>query len=70
MNALRCLFMNAPKPASIPLTHDADPAMAAFDNALEEPLSEEERIAFEEAMQSSDPGISTEELLERLRPKP
>jgi len=62
--------MNAPKPASRSVTHDADPAIAAFDNAAEEPLSEEERVAFEEAMASPDPGRSTEELLERLRPKP
>ena len=62
--------LHAPKPASISVRHDGDPAIAAFDGAPEEPLSDEERVAFEEAMASPDPGISTEDLLERLRPKP
>ena len=62
--------MNAPKPASPSTTQEEDPAIAAFDNAPEEPLTDEERIAFEEAMADPSPGISSEELLERLRNKP
>jgi hypothetical protein len=58
--------VNAPKPAR---AADVDPVVAAFDNAPEEPLTDAERIAFTEAMADPVPGISTEELLERLRPK-
>jgi hypothetical protein len=57
--------VNAPKPAR---AADVDPVVAAFDNAPEEPLTDAESIAFTEAMANPVPGISTEELLERLRP--
>jgi hypothetical protein len=61
--------MSAPKSAR---AADTDPVLAAIDNArpLDEPLTEEEAAAIEEAMADPRPGISTEELLERLRPKP
>ena len=61
--------MSAPKP--VPAA-DLDPVLAAIDNArpLDEPLTDDERAAIEEAMADPRPGISTEELLERLRPKP
>lgn len=59
--------MSAPKPAR---AADVDPVVAAFDNAPEEAMTDEERAAFEEALVDTRPGISTEELLERLRPKP
>lgn len=59
--------MSAPKPVR---AADVDPVVAAFENAPEEPMSDEERSAFEEALADPRPGISTEELLERLRPKP
>jgi hypothetical protein len=59
--------MSAPKPARVA---DVDPVVAAFENAPEEPMTDEERAAFEEALADTRPGISTEELLERLRPKP
>ena len=60
--------MSAPKPAHAP---EVDPVIAAFDNArpLDEPLSPEEIAALEEAMADQEPGISSKELLERLRPK-
>lgn len=60
--------MSAPKPARAP---EFDPAIAAFDNArpLDEALSPEEIAALEEAMADPAPGISSKELLERLRPK-
>lgn len=61
--------MSAPKPAR---AADIDPVLAAIDNArpLDEPLTDEEVAAIEEAMADPRPGISSEELLERLRPKP
>jgi len=58
--------MSAPKPARAP---EIDPVLAAFDTAPEEPLTEAERVAFEEAMADPGAGLSSEELLERLRPK-
>jgi len=65
--------MNTPKPTSPSVTHEEDPVVAAFDNALdnalEEPLTDEERAALEQAIAHPGPGISSEELLERLRPK-
>ena len=59
--------MSAPKPA----TAVQDPVIAAFENAppLDEPISPEEEQAIREALASGDEGISTSELLERLRPK-
>ncbi len=65
--------MNSPKTSSNrarDVDADADPAVAALENASEEELSEEERIAFEAAMTGANDGISSEELLERLRSKP
>jgi hypothetical protein len=62
--------MNAPKPASPRVTSAEDPAVAAFDGAREEALTDDERRAFEEAMNESGVGTSSEELLQRLRPKP
>lgn len=59
--------MSAPKPTRGP---GVDPAVAAFDNAPEEPMTEEERAAFEEALADTRPAMSTEELLASLRPKP
>jgi hypothetical protein len=58
--------VNAPKPAP---AANVDPVIAAFDNAPEEPLTDEERVAFAEAMADPGEGISSEELLELLRPK-
>jgi hypothetical protein len=60
--------VSVPKPARAP---DVDPVLAAFDNArpLDEPLSPEEIAAIEEAMAAPGAGLTTEELLERLRPK-
>jgi hypothetical protein len=59
--------MSAPKPA----TAVQDPVIAAFENAppVDEPISPEEEQAIREALASGDEGISTSELLERLRPK-
>jgi hypothetical protein len=65
--AARLVSMSAPKPAR---AVDVDPVIAAFENAPEEPMTEEERAAFEEALADTRPGMSTEELLESLRPKP
>ena len=62
--------MNAPKPASPSVTPAEDPAVAAFDNAPDEALTDAERVAFEEAMAHPGAGLSSEELLRRLRPKP
>lgn len=66
--AAKLSFVSAPKPARAP---DVDAVLAAFDNArpLDEPLSPEEIVAIEEAMAAPGPGLKTEELLERLRPK-
>lgn len=66
--AAKLSFVSAPKPARAP---DVDPVLAAFDNArpLDEPLSREEVAAIEEAMAAPGPGLTSEELLERLRPK-
>jgi hypothetical protein len=62
--------MSAPKPARAP-DPASDPVVAAFENArpLDEPLSADELTAIEEAMADPRPGISSEELLARLRPK-
>lgn len=60
--------MSAPK--AVRTAEVVDPVIAAFENAPEEPMTDEERAAFEEALAEPRPGISTEELLERLRPKP
>ena len=59
--------VSGPKPA----TAVQDPAIAAFENApaLDEPISPEEEQAIREALASGDEGISTSELVERLRPK-
>lgn len=64
--AAKLSFVNAPKPAR---AADVDPVLAAFDNAPEEPLTDAERIAFAEAMADPGAGVSSEELLQRLRPK-
>ena len=58
--------MSATKPAALP-----DPVVAAFENAptVDEPLSPEEETAVRQALASGDEGISTPQLLERLRPK-
>jgi hypothetical protein len=62
--------VSAAKPART-TNVDVDPVVAAFDNArqLEEPLSPEEIAALEKA--TADPGLvlTSEEVLERLRPK-
>jgi hypothetical protein len=59
--------MSAPKPVRAAYV---DPVLAAFENAPEEPMTDEERAAFEEALADARPGMSTEALLESLRPKP
>ena len=62
--------MNAPKPPSLPVTPAEDPAVGAFENAADDALTDAERIAFEKAMARPGAGLSSEELLRRLRPKP
>jgi hypothetical protein len=59
--------MSAPKPVR---ATDVDPVIAAFENAHEEPMTDEGRAAFEEALADTRPGMSTEELVESLPPKP
>ena len=59
--------MSAPKPAR---AADVDPVIAAFENAPEEPRTDEERAAFEEALADTRPAMSSDELLQSLRPKP
>jgi hypothetical protein len=74
-----------PRAALLREGHDADPFFddtptdarcvarrGPFDNArpLDEPLSREEVAAIEEAMAAPGPGLTSEELLERLRPNP
>ena len=59
--------MSAPKPAR---AADVDPVIAAFENAPEEPMTDEERAAFEEALADTRPAMTAEELLKSLRSKP
>jgi hypothetical protein len=77
MRVTRCLLrtpragtlvsLSAPKPAR---AVDTDPVIAAFENAPEEPMTDEEHAAFEEAVADPRAGVSADEVLERLRPKP
>jgi hypothetical protein len=62
--------VSAWKPAPAP-TPIVDPVVAAFENArpLDESLSADEITAVEEALADPRPGISSQDLLERLRPK-
>jgi hypothetical protein len=57
------------KPASVAPSEPCA-VTAAFDNAqpLEEPISEEEARAIDEARAAAEPAYTTEELLARLRP--
>ena len=44
--------------------------LAALDAVPQEALTDDEREAFERAMANPDPGVASEELLDRLRPRP
>ena len=59
--------MTAPKVAKVLAE---DPVLAAIDNAPEEPMTQEEAEAFEKALLDRGATLTSDELLERLRPKP
>jgi hypothetical protein len=60
--------VNASKPSR---RLNVDPVLAAFDNArpLDEPLDLEDIVAIEAAMAQPGLALTTDELLEQLRPK-
>ena len=59
--------MVAPKVAG---AVEKDPVLAAIDDAPEEAMTPEEAAAFDEALRDEGRTLTSQELLDRLRPKP